>query len=201
MKISTPSRRCSRGGYTAIELMLVLSIVSVLSMMSAPSVVTAMRKAAITEAADVVVQGTAEARNLALRNHAKDDYYGVVVGVDDLGRSYAALTYGQEATESAIMKTPDGRPVLKLLLKRTVRLVKDGEIMAQGDPAIGWMHQYTTGAPISIAAQSAPAIAVGTPTSSICQSLGMTSLDGRYRAGVAVYPIGLTGVDVDLAGD
>lgn len=192
---------CSpRGGYTAIELMLVLSIVSVLSMMSAPSVVTAMRKAAITEAADVIVQVTAEARNLAMRNQVKEDYYGVVVGVDQQGRAFAALTYGREASVDAIMTAPDGQPVLKLLLKRTVRLIVDGAIMTPGDQPIAWMHQYTTGAPIQIPAQSAPAIAVGTTTSPLCHSLGVSSVDDRYRAGVAVYPIGLTGVDVDLAG-
>ena len=184
-----------RGGYTAIELMIVLSIVSILSAMSAPSVVSAMRKAAITEGADIIAQVSTQARILAMRNQLTDDYYGVVVGVDDDGRGYAALTYGQDATPGTIMLA-GSEPILRLNLKRTIMLTLDGAPMEAGT-SIGWMHQYTTGAAISTPAQSADPISVGTPGSAICESLGVRSLDGRYSASIAMFPVGLTSFDVE----
>jgi len=187
----------SRGGYTAIELMLVLGIVSALSMLSAPSVVSAMRKASVSEGVDVIGQVATEARNLALRNQVTDDYYGVVVGVDDSGQGYAALTYGESATVSDIMTTPDGQPVLKLVLKRSVMLMKNGQPMTSDMGTIGWMHQYTTGATVQVAAQGATPISVGTPGSPLCESMGVQTLDGDYKASFAVFPVGMGSFDVE----
>lgn len=187
----------SRGAYTAIELMVVLGIVSALSMMSAPSVVSAMRKASVSEGVDVIGQVATEARGLALRNQVKDDYYGVVVGVDANGQGYAALTYGQGATTGDILQAPNGDPVLKLELKRSVLLMVNGQPMTEADGTIGWMHQYTTGATVTVAAQSATPISVGTPGSPLCESMGVQTLDGAYKASFAVFPVGMGSFDVE----
>jgi len=102
-----------------------------------------------------------------------------------------------ETTVSDIMTTPDGQPVLKLVLKRSVMLMKNGQPMTSDMSTIGWMHQFTTGATVQVAAQGATPISVGTPGSPLCESMGVQTLDGDYKASFAVFPVGMGSFDVE----
>lgn len=203
-------RSDTRRGYTAIELMLVLSIVGMLSAMTAPSVVSSMRSAAVNGGAEAIESVAREARLLAMSGNAASDYYGVVVYCAEEDptlrpRCYAALTYGPTATANDIMTidgTPGGEPVLQIALNRNV-LVYTGsdhddlteDVAMQPGDAFGWLHQYRTGHVVQLNDPTARGISVGTPSSPVETEVTVRTLDGHYATRFAAYPVGLTGVE------
>lgn len=194
-------RRNYRSGYTAIELMLVLSIIAVLSAMTAPSVVSSLRSAAASGGAEMIETVAREARILAMSNNARSEHYGVVVYAAD-GRHYAALTYGAAPTVANIMQASDGEPILQMVLNRNVAVFlgadhadhEEDVIMVDGDE-FGWMHQYRTGHAVNVAGAGADSISIGTPDSPVVDEISVRTLDQNVGFRCAVYPLGLTGVE------
>ena len=171
----------SRHGFSAIELMVVIGIMGMLAGMSVPSLVSAMRRGKVNEAANAIVQVSSQARRLAKRNSDPSQYYGVVI-VNDASPRYVALTYGTSASTATILEE-DGEPVAKLAFNRNV-IAYDGETpLSAGSAASAWMYQNRTANPIQAASATAPAVSI--------LGLNLRTLDGRLRTAVALYSIGL----------
>jgi hypothetical protein len=141
-------------------------------------------------------------------------FYGVVL-VNNVSPSYAALTWGTSASKANIlMRVGDStKPVCKLNFNRNVTLMLDNKTLDEeiSTGELGWMYQYRTGVPIitnSLTASSynigaknlisLPPPAVGTViipgTETISKTLSVQTIDGRYKAAVAIYQIGVPNI-------
>jgi type II secretory pathway pseudopilin PulG len=89
-------------GFTAIEMMVVVSIVIILVAMVVPTIGPAMRKGAVHDSANAIQRACSQARQLARSNSEPEGsatkplkWYGVSVVVPDDGKAaYAVVVYG-----------------------------------------------------------------------------------------------------------
>jgi type II secretory pathway pseudopilin PulG len=92
----------ARMGFTAIEMMVVVSIVIILVAMVVPTIGPAMRKGAVHDSANAIQRACSQARQLARSNSEPEGsatkplkWYGVSVVVPDDGKAaYAVVIYG-----------------------------------------------------------------------------------------------------------
>ena len=92
----------TRLGFTAIEMMVVVSIVIILVAMVVPTIGPAMRKGAVHDSANAIQRACSQARQLARSNSEPEGsatrplkWYGVSVVVPDDGKAaYAVVIYG-----------------------------------------------------------------------------------------------------------
>ena len=91
----------NRLGFTAIEMMVVVSIVIILVAMVVPTIGPAMRKGAVHDSANAIQRACSQARQLARSNSepsTSTKWYGVAVVVpsasDGGGPAYAVVIYG-----------------------------------------------------------------------------------------------------------
>jgi prepilin-type N-terminal cleavage/methylation domain-containing protein len=177
----------SRRGFSAIEIITVLTVMATLSSMAIPSLLTAMRRGKVNDAAGAIVQVAAQARNLARRHYdplligASAAYYGVVI-VNNPG-GYVALTYDGAILDAG---TP-AKPVMKLPLPPSVEvtdgIAADPPKLINGSPNSEWMYSYRTGYPIKVPLPTAPAVSILT--------LGVRTLDNRIKSALGIYKVGL----------
>ena len=94
----------ARGGFTAIELMVVVSIIILLVAMTVPSIFPAIRKGRVHDAANAIMRVASQARQLARTRPqplmATPPFYGVAVVVPGTGPAYAVLTYDDGSSPS-----------------------------------------------------------------------------------------------------
>ena len=96
------SNNMSRMGFTAIEMMVVVSIVIILVAMVVPTIGPAMRKGAVHDSANAIQRACSQARQLARSNSepsTNTKWYGVAVVVPDSSEkkpAYAVVVYGNK---------------------------------------------------------------------------------------------------------
>ncbi len=92
-------RRTTSAGFTAIEMIVVVSIVIMLVAMTVPSIFPAIKKGRVHDAANAIMRASSQARQLA-RSHQQPSStgtppcYGVAVVVPDQGAAYATVIFG-----------------------------------------------------------------------------------------------------------
>ena len=118
----------TRMGFTAIEMMVVVSIVIILVAMVVPTIGPAMRKGAVHDSANAIQRACSQARQLARSNSEPEGsatkplkWYGVSVVVPDDGKAaYAVVVYGGVSdnpstyafASSSSNHYPNGTPLL-----------------------------------------------------------------------------------------
>lgn len=118
----------ARMGFTAIEMMVVVSIVIILVAMVVPTIGPAMRKGAVHDSANAIQRACSQARQLARSNSEPEGsatkplkWYGVSVVVPDDGKAaYAVVVYGGVSdnpstyafASSSSNHYPNGTPLL-----------------------------------------------------------------------------------------
>jgi type II secretory pathway pseudopilin PulG len=96
----TPCAAPARGAFTALELIVSISIMVVVVAMVIPTIYPALRKGQVHEAAEAIRRVCSQARQLAqtqspgVGTRGAISYYGVAVVVPKTGPAYAVLTYG-----------------------------------------------------------------------------------------------------------
>jgi type II secretory pathway pseudopilin PulG len=162
----------TRGGFTAIELIIVISIVIILAAMVMPSIGPAMKRGAVNDAATAIQRACSVARQLARTYNqptgGATNWYGVAVVVPSEPNkpAYAVVIYDNTVSYSRANdenyqypnQTPflDGsgvvtgyKPAAKFPFSRNVMPVKS-DVAGQYDfmtpgAAVGWFYQYRTG--------------------------------------------------------
>jgi len=149
-----------RRGYTAVELMLVISVLAALASMATMGVLAMLRNQALLDAANGIERVAMVARDLANRAavinsvpSAQDagfeaKRYGVVLQPGENGSSpWVALTWGAEASPATILLNANGSPALRVDLPATLHLasVAEGGGTSRLDAALGWMFQHGNG--------------------------------------------------------
>jgi type II secretory pathway pseudopilin PulG len=114
----------NRLGFTAIEMMVVVSIVIILVAMVVPTIGPAMRKGAVHDSANAIQRACSQARQLARSNSepsTNTKWYGVSVVVPSDGKAaYAVVIYGGAANDPSSFtfasdqsnQYPNGTPLL-----------------------------------------------------------------------------------------
>jgi prepilin-type N-terminal cleavage/methylation domain-containing protein len=125
--VENKSSNVSRRGFTAIEMMVVVSIVIILVAMVVPTIGPAMRKGAVHDSANAIQRACSQARQLARSNSEPDGvriplkWYGVSVVVPNDGKAaYAVVIYGGAANDPSTYtfasdqsnQYPNGTPLL-----------------------------------------------------------------------------------------
>jgi len=171
--------------FTAIELLLVIAVMSILATMSLPAISQAMRKGRLSTAADVIASISDQARQLAqMQPDASGPAYGVAL-VPGLNEAPARVVflYGTSATDEALIDTNgDGtgdRPRLSRDLPRGT-VVWSGLASAPTPLAsrLAWFYQPGTGAVVEHASDQAT-VSVGTEGASLRKY--------RYNNGESIY--------------
>lgn len=115
------SNNVSRIGFTAIEMMVVVSIVIVLVAMVVPTIGPAMKRGSVQDSANAIQRACSMARQLARSNSEPSvdlKWYGVSVVVpSDNTAAYAVVIYGSEDPASSVFSNsdhqyPNGTPLL-----------------------------------------------------------------------------------------
>jgi prepilin-type N-terminal cleavage/methylation domain-containing protein len=207
---STPSR--SRGGFTAIELVIVLTVAAIIIASSVPAVLSAMRRNNINRAADAIITVAEEARRLSRTYADPAKRYGVAVVMPENGPAYAVLLHGQLPIDE--LRNPStGEALVKRVLPAaavpyTDVSIKDDKrkykFMAP-DTRIGWFYGSGTGRiidmvgqPLEIGTDDQRGLSLVTTQSAINKTIrpqpsyfGVASIDGTCAVGMAFFHIGL----------
>lgn len=163
-----------RHGFTAIEIVVVISIIALLAAISAPAVLRAAQTARLASAADVLLRVHREARLLAMTRPAvAGSRYGMVVEVPADGPAYAAILLGTAATD-LLMADDDGdgapdsgagaRPLLRIPLPASIQLLVATGATGARAPFTGtltWFYDWQTGVPLQDATATNP-VSIGT---------------------------------------
>ena len=173
MPARSPSAR-ARSGFTAIELMVVVTVIILLVAMTVPSIFPAIRKGRVHDAANAITRVASQARQLA-RSRAQPSgqagdvlkWYGVAVVVPASGSAYAVLTYDSLNPNSSSVSAPFGLQAASSTAANTSYVSKQvfnanvmpftGVQVAPGpgskgvyslqprNSIVGWYYQYRTG--------------------------------------------------------
>ncbi len=157
-----------RVGFTAIELLVVISIMALLATLAARAVIGLASGQAVATAVGriEVVARTAHGRALraAALNAVPADAdasfaskrYGVVLARDipeSSGRWAVALTWGASAATATVMRGADGKPLLLQPLPESVsvQVATDAVTVAPLTGTLGWMYDHRSGLTLAAA--------------------------------------------------
>jgi len=164
---STMTLHQNRHGFTLIELVGVLFVITILGMLSIPAALAAAQRGATNQVLVDLERVAAQARAAALRTPAPIDpttaaHYGVIL-VQDGGDRYIALLKGTAMGDAGI-ELADGQPVLRVAIPHSVDIM----VAYGSEPpqplagSIGWFFRFGDGAPI-LSPGNQVAIGIGTP--------------------------------------
>lgn len=206
-------------GFTAIELLVVVSIIAIVSLLGLPALIQALRKDAVNRGGDLLLRTASQAQTLAKLAKPPSDlingpHYGVAL-IEQAGRYRVQLIKGS-ATAAGGYEVLQDNP-----LSRQVRVWWcDPAVSASGTPAIPlagrdliWFYQYGSGRPITAPPWQNP-VSIGTPEqaargqdaasgvfymaalpyvgcSPVASHLSVRAADDRYRLSVSIYAVGL----------
>lgn len=179
--------RSESGGFTLIELIVVIGIIVLLTGMTFPAVMTITRRAASENGVRSIVEATRVASDLARRHQPEPGpnapFFGVAISAQADGSAPRILVtwgtaYPPTAADALKRKAlswsnwseyttaPDeaGAPhVWAKQLPGSVRLHRPvaDPLLDQPVANVGWLHQYRTGFPIVQASNAAPPHSVG----------------------------------------
>jgi len=160
-----------RRAFTAIELMIAISLMLILAGLSVRGIFDNLRSSAVQQNTALVERLVATARGMAreadsarlgnLRPRDPDKRYGVVFVEDPAsGRCWGAVTYGTSAAPANVLLGSNGQPVMRIELPPVLAFYADGTgtswdrlASAPGAGAqLGVMFQYGTGYPTATVA-------------------------------------------------
>ncbi len=179
-----------RDGFTAIELAMVVSVLAIVASMSTPGLLRSLRHGQVHDAANAIARTCGQARQLSRTCVAGPEHYGVViVNGDATTRGYVAVTYGTTATAADVLEV-GSKPVARIELARDVVVLKGGAPLTDSDAESGWLFDYQTDH-----CMAAP-YTEGDHAVNIT-GLAVSTLDGRYSRGIAVYRVGMVSIQGD----
>ena len=186
----------TRVGFTAVELLIVIGVMLLLTGMAAPAVLKPLRRGAVNAAANDIAQCWREARSMAmaktLPTGASPSHYGIVIKQEG-GRGYVAVIFDTAATAPRLLRRdPAGAdsdatnpPVERRRFSRAVALARADTVAGPPDTSDGEIvlyAQYGTGAPI------APAAVANGKTAANAAPVGVGVWDGPGLA-TSTYPL------------
>lgn len=148
----------SRSAFSMIELAVVVGVALTIMGMSAPPVVTAVRKQAVNTAGERILAIHAQAQVLSQTTLPPSDrsHYGVVLVQDPGQPAYAVLVKSLPSNgpfRDKVLLSDRGLPVARLELSPGLRIhVGDQPLDQTPTREIAWFYQYRTGVPVAFSA-------------------------------------------------
>jgi prepilin-type N-terminal cleavage/methylation domain-containing protein len=187
-----------RSGFTAIELLISISVILVLVGMAVPAIAPSIRRGRVNEAANAITQISRQARMLAIQRQPEESHYGVLVADDPaLGPGpIVALIYGhpQDGKKDdieRIVRDARGEPVALQRFTSAVSVwTADGALRDQSDKFVSWWYKFGSGIPIAVVGGKftlGPAT-VGTPKIALSNVWGIGGNDHDVAAVAASRP-------------
>lgn len=162
--------RSFRRGFTVIELLVVLAILTILAGMSLPGVISIVGKAKLRNAAQAVVVAATQARQFAMKRRGDDQMaYGVCLFSDADGRCHATVIRGGPGDGKATNREREltdgsGQPALRRALPPGTDIWLAAQRLDQAPGReLAWFYESRTGRPMALEGSgfSPGAIAVG----------------------------------------
>jgi prepilin-type N-terminal cleavage/methylation domain-containing protein len=159
----------TRRGYTAIELLIVFTIIAIIAVAAAPAVVATLKRSAFNQAAEAVRDASTQSQLLAMR--APDGIDGELYGVRlrwDAGSAEVAVVLGDQVVGDQTRRLPP-----------SVVVRRNGLPMADGDEVL-WHYRPTTGQlmkRMSARTYRGPGAQVGLPLPDLTGTPGLTASD------------------------
>ena len=200
----------TRQAFTAIELLIIVGVITLLMALSAPAIGKAIADSQIDAAASAVISTHDIARGRAVigREDSSARYFGTVITQDPndpSSQAWCGLTWsaglpsaddllytnGKVHSEltAAELADPTIHPVAQSTFNGDLRVLVDGSEL---NGSFGWLSQYRTGTTIrSNQPGTTVHCNVGTATSPLATSLEIRSLDDRLKRAVSIYALGL----------
>ncbi len=207
-------------GFTIIELLISISVMSILGLMAVPGTVRAIARGSTNQAAEDLLRVAHQAEQFAKRGASEGPaalapHWGVAL-VEDNGTTYATVLYGATSNDEWMV---DSQPGYRMTLPPLFTIEADtGGGLQPLSGRLAWFYQYGTGWPIERPDRQMP-INVGTeaqavitqessgslgggfklfrqfvdavPASPICLALRVRRNSSRYAVAVAVYDYGM----------
>lgn len=210
---AAPGRR----GFTAIELLIVLSIAMLLAAMAAPSILTSVRRSKVQQTAAQVLEAANQARRLARATPPATDgrMIGIRITQDGPGTGIQLeLVRGTQASDATPMKGPDDQPVLDITLDTSAIIYLADKPLFEDGQKVTWFYTPQTGFPMRQTSDASPCTVGGrqvtitsqwgiaqpwssavvpavAPEGSGQPGFSIRSPDDRYRRSILIYPTGL----------
>lgn len=141
--------------FTLIELIAVISVMTILGMVSITGVSKTLRQLGTDRAGETVVTAALQARDLArhpyrLNQREDSKRYGVVlIDADATHKARVAITYGDQVSPATILITASGDPFFSRELPAAavfhVRSGPNWVRLRDSGTYTGWMFRYETG--------------------------------------------------------
>lgn len=169
-------------GFTIIELLISISVMSILGLMAVPGTVRAISRGSTNQAADDLLRVAHQAEQFAKRGASEGPaaiapHWGIAL-VEDNGTTYATVLYGATSNDEWMV---DSQPGYRLALAKPFVLEVDtGSGLQPLSGRIAWFYQYGTGWPIERPDRQIP-INVGTPAQVITKQKTSGSLGDNFR--------------------
>lgn len=171
-----------RSGFTMIEAIMVVSIVIILTSITVPGSVSALRAGRVNQAVSILDTANSDAQRFSRAGDASDpnNYYGVRLEGGQPPHRISVI-YGNTTSAPAISG-------LTRSLNPNV-LIYNGDSPLSG--SVVWFYQGATGFPIAANNLNGPTIAVGTPSSPVTTDLSIRSSDGQFNTRIQIFEVGL----------
>jgi prepilin-type N-terminal cleavage/methylation domain-containing protein len=212
--IRRPATGTRRGGFTAIELLVVVGIMGILALMIAPRVLDGVRRNTVRTAANQIISAWRDARSLAVTRApilpttsvgaaADGKAFGIAITQDASGaRVRVTFDDAASAPQALDADRPDGMPLSKTVVVST--RANDTAVPTPVTELV-WYAQTSSGTPLQPSdiplGRSAPPAGVGSPvpagTPSVAARLVVHTLDydpvarKGYAVGIVIYPSGV----------
>jgi prepilin-type N-terminal cleavage/methylation domain-containing protein len=208
----------SRSGFTAVELIIALSIGAILAVMVSPTVFQSLRRGNINKAAAQITDVASRAQQLAIATNGTagtGELYGVLIRQAGPGAAaIVSLVRGNPSsspTVAMILLDGHGQPQAQEQLPASARIWSSGVPLVDSGGSLGWYYQNRIGHPVVPGSPGVPG-AVGVAPVTVSNAWGISgytvslpviapgsgnepglqvrSPDQGYQVGVVVYPSG-----------
>ncbi|MDA3962087.1 MAG: type II secretion system protein [Planctomycetota bacterium] len=187
-------RPTSRSAFTAVEILVVLSVIAILTGVTLPSLVPAMRRARVGATANAITDAHSTARHLARLNLTQPGrHFGVRISNVGGGAApqVAVVTGGNGATK---VYAEDGVAVHAVPINPNTVVFAHNNSTVQRPSTITWWYSNQTGYPVA-SPGSVQAKPIGLDvTGAQFRHFGVSAIDGAEVLDMAIYDIGASHV-------
>lgn len=175
-----------RHGFTAVEILVAISIMTIITSIAAPSAVTALRRGQVNEAANTVLDLHRSAQLLARTTTKPGVVFGVSIELRD-GSTVVTVTE-RRGGSTGPLEDASGRASKQVVLNPNTVVWTD----SPGQPVAEIAWEYAPGTGALVIPGSITPTAVGVDTAgTLARRFGVSGPRGDRAVDLAIFPIGV----------
>jgi prepilin-type N-terminal cleavage/methylation domain-containing protein len=182
----------NRTGFTATEMLVVLSIIGVMSGITAPAAISAMRQGQVNAGANAILEIHHRAGVLARQNTDPGKTYGV--RIERSGAQTLVSVTARSAGGAQVLSGPGGQPVAQHALGPNAVPFVD----QPGTPIGVLAWEIASGSGRVLSPGSTQEMAIGVASSAtLAETFGVSDPSGQRVVGITIFPMGVGHVQAD----